>query len=224
MSDRRLYLFDIDGTLINSGGAGGRAMKRAFAALWGIDDGFTGIEFSGRTDRVILLDAWSAAASSPNPFERDLARFKAAYLRRLSGTLRECDGTLLPGVVDFLEVLKRDHGAVVALATGNFRQGAARKLAYYGIDGYFRTGGFGDSAENREDMLAQALAACRRLGTFDSVFVIGDTVHDIACARAHKAVAVGVTTGPADATTLAAAGADIVLETMAEAHKHLLPK
>jgi len=219
---RRLYLFDIDGTLINSGGAGSRAMKRAFQALWRVEDGFTGIEFSGRTDRVILRDAWAATARSDNPFVHDLQRFKRAYFRRLGATLQECDGTLLPGVVELLETLNADENATIALGTGNFRTGAAMKLRHYGVWDYFCAGGFGDRAESREDMIGEALRACRPFGSHNTVFVIGDTVHDMACAKAHGAVAVGVTTGPSDAATLSAAGADIVLETLHEAAKHIL--
>jgi phosphoglycolate phosphatase len=214
---RRLFLFDIDGTLINSGGAGGTAMRRAFSALWGLEDGFSRIEFSGRTDRAILRDAWSAHNVSTNSFVHDLARFKRAYLRRLPHTLGECRGTVLEGVIETLQLLGTDADATVALATGNFRNGATLKLRHYGLLDYFCAGGYGDRAETREDMLAEALRACRPLGNHADVFVIGDTVHDVASARAHGAVAVGVTTGPADAEMLSAAGADVVIESMSQA-------
>jgi phosphoglycolate phosphatase-like HAD superfamily hydrolase len=222
MKGRRLYLFDIDGTLINSGGAGSRAMKRAFQALWRVEDGFSGIEFSGRTDRVILRDAWAAAARSTNPFDHDLQRFKRAYFRRLGTTLKESAGRLLPGVVELLDELKSRGNSTVALGTGNFRRGALMKLRHYGVWHYFAGGGFGDRAETREDMIEEALRACRPFGAHDTVFVIGDTVHDMACAKAHGAVAVGVTTGPADAATLEAAGADVVLGSLRDATTHLL--
>ncbi|HXH21219.1 MAG TPA: HAD family hydrolase [Dehalococcoidia bacterium] len=218
---RRLYLFDIDGTLLNSGGAGSRAMRRAFSSLWGVEDGFTGIEFSGRTDRVILRDAWAAHVEPLRPFEEDLQRFKRAYFRRLRSTLEECEGAVLPGVVETLAALADDPQATVALGTGNFRRGAELKLTYYGIWDYFCGGGFGDRAERREDMIAEALRACRPYGRFDTVFVIGDTVHDMTCAKAHGAVAVGVTTGPCDAAALEAAGADIVLDSLVGAAREL---
>jgi phosphoglycolate phosphatase len=218
---RRLFLFDIDGTLISTGGAGSLAMRRAFAALWGLEDGFSGIEVSGRTDRAILRDAWAAHGLAEGDFEDAVRRFKRAYLRRLGGTLRECKGLVLEGVRETLEVLKRDSHATLALATGNFRRAAAMKLGHYGLGDYFCGGGFGDRADNREAMVAEALRACRAFGRHAEVFVIGDTVHDIACAKAHGAVAVGVATGPAGTDELAAAGADIVLGSMKDAAKHL---
>jgi phosphoglycolate phosphatase-like HAD superfamily hydrolase len=223
---RSLYLFDIDGTLINTGGAGSKAMKGAFAGIWGRRDAFDGIEFSGRTDRAILRDALRRMGQADerfdNPFVHDLQRFKRAYFRRLRITLQECDGRLLPGVVELLEAMKSDDSATVALGTGNFRTGAAMKLRHYRVWDYFCAGGFGDRAESREDMIGEALRACRPFGAHDTVFVIGDTVHDMACAKAHGAVAVGVTTGPADAATLEAAGADVVLETLRDAAEHIL--
>jgi HAD superfamily hydrolase (TIGR01549 family) len=222
LKDHRLYLFDIDGTLINTGGAGSQAMRRAFTALWRLEDGFARVEFSGRTDRAILRDALAHTACSENPFLHDLRRFKPAYFRRLSQTLEECNGTVLHGVIELLDLLKEDEGATVALATGNFRRSAGMKLRYYGIEDYFCAGGFGDRAENREDMLEQALRACQPFGTYDTVFVIGDTVYDVACAKAHGVMAVGVATGPVDAATLKAAGADIVLEDLSQAPGRLL--
>jgi phosphoglycolate phosphatase-like HAD superfamily hydrolase len=220
MIDRRLYLFDIDGTLLNTGGAGSSAMKLAFEALWKRADGFDGIEFSGRTYRAILRDALNKASCSPNPFDHDVARFKRAYLRRLPHTLRDKPGALLPGVVETLELLGRDGGATVAVHRHSQRR--QPEVAHFGIEHHFRAGGFGDTVENREDMIEQALQACRRFGKHTTVFVIGDTIHDMACARAHGAIAVGVTTGPADRPTLEAAGADVVLETMHDARKHIL--
>jgi len=218
---KRLYLFDIDGTLISTGGAGGKAMSAAFTALWRREDGFARIEFSGRTDRAILRDALEHCGLGNGAFDDDVRRFKRAYFRRLPHTLASSRGTLLPGVKDLLQRLDADGEATVALATGNFRASAGMKLGHYGIAGFFRGGGFGDTVEAREDMVEQALRSCRRFGRYDTVFVIGDTVHDVRSAKAHGAVAVGVTTGAADEATLQAAGADIVIDSLGDALKHI---
>jgi phosphoglycolate phosphatase len=224
VKEKRLYLFDIDGTLINTGGAGGQAMRAAFAALWRDAIGFAGIEFSGRTDRALIKEALIASSLHGDNFEAELRRFKRAYFRRLNGTLRANDGVVLPGVVSFLECLRREKKATVALGTGNFRTGAGMKLTYYGINHYFGgLGGFGDHCEDRALMIGEAIrAAKRKTGAHTTTFVIGDTVHDITAAKANNVIAVGVTTGSASEAILSGAGADIVLASLEAAEKHLL--
>jgi phosphoglycolate phosphatase len=222
VTGRRLHLFDIDGTLISTGGAGGKAMALAFAAIWKRDDGFVGIEFSGRTDRAILKDALLKAACSDREFDDDLRRFKRAYYRRLAQTLPVTSGRLLDGVSEVLAALSQDASSTVGLATGNFRYSAAMKLTHYGIWQHFITGGFGDQVEDRAEMVGQAMRSADRLvGRHDTVFVIGDTVHDIASAKAHGVVAVGVTTGAATEEELSRAGADVVLPSLMDAAQQL---
>ena len=222
--DRRLYLFDIDGTLITTGGAGSSAMRAAFAAIWRIEDGFHGVEFSGRTDRAILRDALVATGLDNGTFADQLRRFKRAYFRRLEGSLEANEGNVLPGVIELLKRLGEDERATVGLGTGNFRHSAGMKLRYYGIDDYFRFGGFGDHTEDRASMIAEGIRAGQRaIGRHGTVFVIGDTPHDIAAGKANNAVAVGVATGPSPEEVLAKAGADIVLPTLQAAAKQLLP-
>lgn len=229
-SQRRLYLFDIDSTLITTGGAGISAQRDAFRALWGRDDPYEAVEVAGRTDRAILRDVLAVAgvldgaggAEGEEAFAEELRRFKRAYLRRLPRTLANRPGRVLPGVVPLLQALRRDPSATVALGTGNFRAAAALKLRHFGLDGYFCTagsrrplGGFGDATEDRATLIAQAVRAAERaLGRHAAVFVIGDTAHDVAAARANRAVAVAVATGPTPAESLAAAGADLVLPTL----------
>jgi phosphoglycolate phosphatase-like HAD superfamily hydrolase len=218
INSRRLYLWDIDGTLITSGGAGSGAMRAAFAAIWRRDDGFDNIEFSGRTDRWLFRQAHAGCGFDETEFAPDLARFKRAYRRRLHQTLRSCHGRVLPGVVDTLDHLAQDSNATLAVGSGNFRSTAAIKLGYYNLAHYFRTGGFGDNTDDRAELIAIARRAAERLaGRHGTVFVIGDTVHDVAAAKANGFVAVAVATGTADADTLSAAGADVVLPSLESA-------
>jgi phosphoglycolate phosphatase len=224
LNRRRLYIFDIDGTLIVSGGAGGSAMRAAFEALWRRDDGFRGIEFSGRTDLAIFRDACRVCGIDKETSSLDLKRFKRAYRYRLPTRLRECDGRVLPGVVDILETLSTDPDATLALGTGNFRSTAAIKLRHYNLAHYFQRGGFGDRTEDRAELIADAVrVAEKQAGSHGSVFVIGDTVHDVAAAKANNAIAVAVTTGTQSAEALSAAGADLVLPTL-EAATELLAR
>jgi phosphoglycolate phosphatase-like HAD superfamily hydrolase len=219
---RRLYLFDIDGTLINSGGAGGRAMRAAFEALWSDKAAFNGIEFSGRTDYAILKQALISAGLFDDDFAEAVRRFKRAYFRRLRANLPASEGRVLPGVPALLQRISQDPDATVGLGTGNFRLGAGLKLGHYGLDHFFTVGGFGDSTDDRATLIAQGIrAATRKAGRHASVFVIGDTIHDITAARANGAVAVGVTTGGFDEAELSKAGADVVVETLEDAEKAL---
>jgi phosphoglycolate phosphatase-like HAD superfamily hydrolase len=219
VADRRLFLFDIDGTLIASGGAGSGAMRAAFNALWRREDGFSGIDFSGRTDRALVHEALLALGLDDGDFEEDLRRFKRAYFRRLHGTLHATKGRVLPGVAQLLTRLGEDDRATLALGTGNFRTSAAMKLRHYGIHGHFvSAGGFGDRTEDRATLIAQAIrSADREAGRHDSVFVIGDTHHDVRAAKDNGAVAIAVATGTVAASQLEAAGADVVLSTLEEA-------
>ena len=194
-------------------------MRGAFAALWGRQDGFAGIELSGRTDRALLKEAMLACGLPVHAFTEALRRFKRAYFRRLTRTLPLSEGHVLPGVTDLLQRLAGDDSATVGLGTGNFRVSAAMKLRYYDIDGYFALGGFGDQVEDRAQMIAQAIAvARRRAGRHAKVFVIGDTINDITSAKLNAAIAVGVATGPASEDVLTRAGADIVLPTLEQAN------
>jgi len=198
-------------------------MRAAFRALWGHEDGFRGIEFTGRSDLAIIRDALGAAGLRDGDLTDALRRFRRAYYRRLPHTLKASPGRVLPGVVELLERLNEGRAHTLGLGTGNFRASAAIKLRHYGLWDYFQTGGFGDRTADRATLVAQAIRASRRaFGRHDDVFVIGDTVHDVRAARANHAVAVAVATGTTPAADLEAAGADLVLATLEGAEKHLL--
>ena len=217
---RRLYLFDIDGTLLSTGGSGRAAMAQAFEAVFGIKDGFKGVEFTGRSDLAIAHDALKLAALSNGDFADLVSRFKRAYYRQLPALLASSSGTLLPGVERLLERLGAEDDATVSLGTGNFRASARIKLRHYGIHHHFRLGGFGDRTMVRAEIIEQGIrAANRAAGRHGTVFVIGDTVHDIAAAKANGAVAVGVATGLPTRDELASANPDILLDTLEGAHE-----
>ena len=222
MNSKRLYLFDIDGTLLNSGGAGSAAMRAAFERVYGIEDGFAKVEFSGRSDLAIITDALEAIGVCGDDLAEAVRRFKRAYYHALPPMLIDRKGTVLPGVNQLLEDLSCDDGCTLMLGTGNFRTSAGIKLRHFGIDRYFRGGGFGDRTGHRPTLVGQGIRAANRMaGKHGTVFVIGDTVHDVTAAKANNAVAVAVATGLASRADLEAAGADIVLDTLEEAMAHI---
>lgn len=207
----RLLLFDVDNTLLWSGGAGSLAMGLAFHDLFGIDDGFKGVEFSGRTDRYILAEALRQHGIDGDYTEHQ-ARFTERYFAYLPQALRERQGKLMPGFPMLLEELSRRPGVRLGLATGNFSQAARLKLAHFGIDRYLSDGGFGEESEERPAVVRRAL---ERLGDGLSpreAMVIGDTPHDVSSAKACGAVAVGVATGRDSVDELRRCGADLVFE------------
>ena len=210
-----IVLWDIDNTLLYTGGAGSRAMARAFVELYGTADAFNRIEFSGRTDTAIFFDA-ARAHGLPEAelmFERD--RFREAYVPHLRATLVESDGSggLMPGVRDLLDELSRQDGVRLGLGTGNFRGGGELKLRHYGVANYFpgMLGGFGEDSESRDAVIATAIERMSNGRRPERVVVIGDTPHDVSAARANGAFALAVATGHNDAAELAARGADVVM-------------
>ena len=212
----KVLLFDIDLTLLSTGGAGSKAMSLAFQDLFGVADGFAKVEFAGRTDVVIFRDALALHAIDGD-FPTLLGRFKQTYVRHLERTLPETKGSLLPGVQPLLEELSGRGDVRLGLATGNFRGSAERKLRHYGIWHHFRSGGFADDAEDRAEIVrVAAQRVAEDLAGAHQLVVVGDTPHDIASARANGALAVGVATGPYSLDDLARAGADIVLPDLSD--------
>src|SRR5712691_8775930 len=159
-----LILFDIDGTLVLTGGAGGRAMSLAFADVFGIPDAFRGIPMAGRTDAWILADA---AAAHDIPLDSpDLARFPAVYLRHLGIEILTKGPRfgIMPGIPALLDALVDRDDAYLALLTGNYEAGAQLKLEHFDLWRYFRCGAFGDGAANRNGLVPKALARVAACG------------------------------------------------------------
>ena len=157
---QRLVLFDIDATLLLTGGAGQRAMTRAFEALFGAPDGFAGIPMAGRTDPAILAEGLRRIGRSLDDEAGTLERFRAEYCRLLREEMaRPADGkVLMPGVRPLVEVLARRDDVFLALLTGNFAEGARVKLDYFGLWSPFRCGAFGDDDHDRAALVPIARA------------------------------------------------------------------
>jgi phosphoglycolate phosphatase-like HAD superfamily hydrolase len=196
----RLLLFDIDGTLVLTGGAGSRAMTRAFAVTHGLEDALKTVDLAGRTDRIIMRDALSKAGRVDE--DVDLDEFREAYCAALREEILK-PGTgrrgVLPGVKPLLDRLAARDDVRLALLTGNFRASAEIKLSAFGVWDYFSWGAFADDAIERDDLIriAHGRHETEHGKPIDPerVVVIGDTPHDIRCARAGGAKAIAVATG-----------------------------
>ena len=192
----KLFLFDIDGTLLTTDGAGRAALKSAGADLFAIEEDLRTINVSGSTDTAIVQDILrhhSLDVSTAN-----VNRYLGGYLVWLKQHLASQSGAILPGVISLLDVLAKDSQAI-GLLTGNVRRGAEIKLTAHGIWDRFSYGAFGDDNSDRNQLgpiaKQRAEAALSTEFAAHDIVIIGDTPKDIACARAFGAVAVAVATG-----------------------------
>lgn len=202
-SERKLLLFDIDGTLITSGGAGEAALKKAMRERFGVTEDLAGITLAGATDSLIaraLLGKHDLPISPEN-----MAALLESYLSHLPDMMPQHRGRLLPGIVDLLDRLKSCETFTLALLTGNLRRGAEIKLTHYGVWSYFEFGAFADDHHDRNELghFARSRALDHHGIEFpaDRIYVIGDTPRDIECGRAIGAKTVAIATGnyPVDA-------------------------
>jgi phosphoglycolate phosphatase-like HAD superfamily hydrolase len=215
----KILLFDIDGTLIRTAGAGKRAMEAALSGAFGVTEIRDVVPYSGRTDPAIGLDLLRAH-NLPDTSE-NLERLTHAYLDALPHALTEHPGEILPNVVPLLETFKQRTDVMLGLLTGNVQRGAHAKLSHYRLWDYFpHGGGFGDGRENRNDVAhaawKHAEAQLNRTIHPNSIWVIGDTPHDISCARHIGAKVLAVATGWDPLHALAPHAPDLAVETLAD--------
>ena len=221
---KRLLLFDIDGTLINSGGAGIESLKEVLRLQFGVIDDLRGVEIAGKTDTGIvhqILRKQNIAVT-----EETTALFLELYLEFLADELPQRQGSLLPGVAELLPRLQARPQNVLALLTGNLRRGAQLKLAHYGIWGFFEFGAFADDHHDRNQLGPVAQERAREKHAIDfagaEIDVIGDTPHDIACGKAIGARTIAVTTGSFSRAQLAAHQPDWILDDFSEVDAALI--
>ncbi|MCA9034012.1 MAG: haloacid dehalogenase-like hydrolase [Planctomycetaceae bacterium] len=195
---KKVIFFDIDGTMLSTGGAGQKAMELALIEDFAIDFPFEGVLTAGRTDAGIEDEIFARYGLNDTRSERD--RFRRSYLDRLPDCLRELQGALLPGVRELLEQLVADNQFHLSLLTGNYVEGAQVKLRHFQLHEFFRgCGGFGDYHPQRNDVARVALDSVRMHLSHnvpgEHTCVIGDTPADIKCARAINASVIAVATG-----------------------------
>jgi phosphoglycolate phosphatase-like HAD superfamily hydrolase len=211
-------LFDIDGTLMNAAGAGRRAMQRTVLQLYGIAT-TPDVPLHGRTDFAIFNEVLSLLNLSA---ETEYPVFRRHYHHHIEQVLAETDSQrpeLLPGVLELIESMNREGDWCLGLITGNSRFAAMAKLRTVGFQHHFSDGGFGDWTPCRNAVAAEAMRNCASKPVSDdqdAVVMIGDTIHDVSCAQSVGVPVIGVLTGGTDRESLAASGADWVIESMRE--------
>jgi phosphoglycolate phosphatase-like HAD superfamily hydrolase len=212
-----ILLFDVDGTLLSAGGAGRRALERAFAAHCGTATPLHDLRFNGMTDPGIVRAGLEQLGHDVEP--RLVAAILGDYVGLLGDELARATGfAVFPGVASLLDALTDQPRVAVGLGTGNLRDGARLKLERAGLEAYFPFGGFGSDHEDRAQLLRIGAArGAARLGLPVErcrLIVVGDTPLDVAAAAAIGAASLGVATGGHAPDALSAAGATWAVENL----------
>ena len=198
MRPMHIILFDIDGTLLHSGGAGQAGIERALDLAFGVTAPTDGIPTAGRTDRAIGQDLIRFHGLDESDSAH--AQLQEAYLRVLPSEITNRTGVVYPGVRELLARLSARDDVRMGLLTGNYREAAWLKLRHYDLAEHFAFGGYGDEHADRDDVARQALAMAAEQHapqTIDpgQLWVIGDTPADVRCGRAIGARVIAVATG-----------------------------
>ena len=214
---KKLVLFDLDGTLVNAGGAGRTSLRKAIKELYGVEPEFDHSLISGRTDLDNFSIVYSLIKKGKKPTAAEMKKMKAKYLEILPtevhAVVRCKKYDLIPGVEKFLKMLAKDKDVILGLGTGNLEEGAKIKLEPSKLASYFTVGGYGEDGQTREEMLQAAVTrAEKKFKTKlepDQVYVIRDTHRDICAAKNcgfHSAV---LTNGFGDAQKIQRAAAEL---------------
>jgi phosphoglycolate phosphatase-like HAD superfamily hydrolase len=216
----KVVLFDIDGTLLKSGGAGMRSLSRIFAARYGINDSLADIKPHGKTDPVIIREILRSRGLVAD--DQDEARavaelipeYEQVFSEEMASAKQAC---LLPGVVPLLEALQQRRDVMLGLLTGNFEATARIKLARFDLNRFFSFGAYSSDTEERPQLVPIAVARAEALlgsalGLGRHVLVIGDTPRDVRCALANGATSVAVATSYFSTSLLRETGAHLAFD------------
>jgi phosphoglycolate phosphatase len=216
----RLILFDIDGTLLECGPQAREILSATLEDVYGATGSIDWFDFAGRTDPGIVLDVLKDAGLDERDILERIPEVRAKYAARLEERLDAGRMRLLPGVSGHLEALAQRDDVVLGLVTGNWEPGARTKLSRFDLNRFFDFGAFGCDAVNRSDLPPLALERAERITGRrfrpEETLIVGDTVHDISCARAHGIPVLAVATGRTTAEILREGGADRVVADLTE--------
>lgn len=213
----KLLLFDVDATLVLTGGAGLRALNRAFRKIYNLDSAMEGVAPHGKTDPAIVREIFQVRFDDAHrPPLQDIPGILDTYVEFLQEEVNLSDSyEVLPGIMEILDELESREGVLLGLATGNVESGARIKLHPGNLNSYFSFGGFGSDSESRPGLVRCAAERANQLHgqtiAGNGVWVIGDTPRDIEAGRSAGFRTVGVATGQYSVDQLNAAGADLSL-------------
>lgn len=223
MTDRRLVLFDIDGTLLSAGKVSRQALVEALEPMFGTAGPVYGYEYAGKTDPQIVRELLRAAGVDEGTIARRLPEALAAYHARLEALLGAEHVVAKPGVPELLDALESHGVAVLALLTGNLEPCARIKLGPLGFNRYFPFGAYGSDDADRYRLpevavrRAEALLGHRFEGK--RVVVVGDSIHDVRCGQSIGVRAVAVATGPTKREVLEAEAPDALLDDFSDTRR-----
>lgn len=215
----KLILFDIDGTLVDTGRAGSRSLDIVFMEYFSIENAFKNINMAGKTDTQIIREG--LAAHNLHSDSNVIVELADLYIKTLSREINNNRKRTMPGVKEALQILSNENGSFcLGLLTGNMEQGARIKLGAFDLNKYFPFGAFGSDDEDRNKLLPYAIRRFdelyKKAVEFSDCVVIGDTPRDIDCAKPYGAFCIAVATGPYSTETLQDAGADIVMQDLSD--------
>jgi phosphoglycolate phosphatase len=222
-SQQKLYLWDIDGTLISVGGAGERALVHAIRDRFGIEGDLSAIDYSGRTDRRIAHMLHEHYGIDKT--DSSLQGFLDAYIAHLEEEIVNTRMQVLPGILEILDQIENNPLLHQGLLTGNLLRGSEIKLKHFNLWHYFRFGAYSNLSMNRNELAGYALMEAKKatgISFFpENVYVIGDTPHDIECGRTIHAKTVAVATGKYSAEQLRAHNPHFLFENLSDTHDFL---
>lgn len=220
----KLVLFDIDGTLVHSGGQAKPVFAAALREVYGTTGEIDRYDFSGKLDSRIVVDLLAGAGIAAATIHARLGTLRENYLARLERELEPARVRVMPGVRELLPALALRDDVVLGLLTGNWRGGARIKLGSVGLWDYFPFGSFGDDGLDRRELPPVALDRARRHSGYafapHETVIVGDSLLDVDCARAHAIPCLAVATGWTEAAALESAGAEWVVRDLEGAHAH----
>ncbi len=220
-----LALFDVDGTLVDTAGAGRAGLEASFRIVFGLEDvaaAAASVRFGGKTDPAIIAEIARVAGIPDGDVEARYAELQTAYLDELKRALAVPNPRrrVLPGVRALLDRLSSRPDVMLGLITGNIEEGARAKLEAFGLNRYFVDGGFSSDHPERTEIARIAHRKLSHRAGFsfpaDRVMIIGDTELDVACARANGFRSIAVESGFASREHLVAAGPDALLPDLSD--------